>query len=740
MASKSTRFLGSNEPLQIFHDDFLENSAPMTSHAPMPNVTKIRRPLTNSNANVVLNPPSLSSNPNSSPYKAKASSSKSPLGSSQGNKLNMVSMAPPMTQGPITDSLQKKQPRLSKFKTGQAPTSFVDPTGQYEKENIHPPIFPAPPALNLPVDAFYQKPNKKRSLMDAAPIKDSRPVKKAKTKEQVLSPHAAFPAIVDDGNKPSFSYAQLIALSIMDSPNGRRTLSQIYKWISDNFSFYGPNDAGWQNSIRHNLSLQKSFVKIERPKDDPGKGNYWTIEPGHESLFLKEKPTRKSAPSHENISVMSTRLEPSQPQPMLMPEPSLPPPMPLSMNHFAALPPLPTSQATLSMPLEASSDATILASDNPVVDETADKGPENEPSFYSPLPANLHSSPPGPRPERHSDTPTTKRDLISSISLPYESRQDSGYMSAQESSVLRPNPKSGIFTSEADRRRLSGRAEEEIARLRGSSPFSPTKPRSFSYGPASSSPLRQSQQLLPPLTPVVKIKPPVRPPPSVSPSTNLRLHRARVQTLLDAHLQDMAEIGGDVPLSPAFNLDEPFFSLDGLPTTPGNFEIYQDSPANDESNLSAIGSAATGSPIKRSGKRARLGRNASRPTLGEIANSARKQALASAPLVRIEDETPLETPSKAFEGLSSPSKAFQESPSRTVSPDKFNPFMNFPETNDWQNLMPDASDFGIDATGDVSEFGFDITQGFERIGGSQSVDGSSKSNKPGLGRSYSTTF
>lgn len=85
--------------------------------------------------------------------------------------------------------------------------------------------------------------------------------------------------------KPPYSYAILICLAILQSPEGKLTLSQIYNWISTHFSFYKPKDASWQNSIRHNLSLNEAFIKTEKSYD--GKGHYWEVKPLSMPKFFK---------------------------------------------------------------------------------------------------------------------------------------------------------------------------------------------------------------------------------------------------------------------------------------------------------------------------------------------------------------------------------------------------------------------------------------------------------------------
>jgi forkhead protein FKH len=95
--------------------------------------------------------------------------------------------------------------------------------------------------------------------------------------------------------KPPHSYAAMIGQAIMSTPEHNATLAKIYEYIKENYAFFRHNGGGWQNSIRHNLSLSKCFEKIPRRTDEPGKGMKWQIVPEYREEFLKKniQPPRR---------------------------------------------------------------------------------------------------------------------------------------------------------------------------------------------------------------------------------------------------------------------------------------------------------------------------------------------------------------------------------------------------------------------------------------------------------------
>ncbi|KAB8232172.1 fork head domain-containing protein [Aspergillus alliaceus] len=459
---------------------------------------------------------------------------------------------------------------------------------------------------DFPEPSFPSGVQLKRTLMEAAPLKE-RPTKKLKREDinsmRLPEPHE-MPPIEDDGTKPPYSYATLIGMSILRAPNRRLTLAQIYRWISDTFSYYKNSDPGWQNSIRHNLSLNKAFIKQERPKDDPGKGNYWAIERGMEAQFLKDKPLRRATMSSIPLPAAPQR-EPTHPESSTtatwtVPSSAYPPALPKSSNN-----------------VDLSSDATLPASDPALQEDTSDEGvniaaAQTLPPRSSP-PQPIHSSPPVVPPRFiRQGTPPTPSQAATSSAVAARSRKrkstsmnDSGYFSSLESSAMRPNKAGHILTSDLDiepPRIKRGRAEEEIARIRSSShDISPNHSSALKDAGliVGSSPLRGDyvSMLPPPITPVIKFKKPAKPPPSVSPNTNLRNHRKKIQQMVNSPIKHLGLTDEDLPWSPAFNIqDETFTPSENLHST---FDVFADP------HVDNISTSAYGSPGKRSAKRAR---------------------------------------------------------------------------------------------------------------------------------------
>ena len=74
-------------------------------------------------------------------------------------------------------------------------------------------------------------------------------------------------------------------MAVLNAPTKKLTLSEICDFIIDRFPYYRERFPAWQNSIRHNLSLNDCFIKVPREPGNPGKGNYWTIDPAAETMF-----------------------------------------------------------------------------------------------------------------------------------------------------------------------------------------------------------------------------------------------------------------------------------------------------------------------------------------------------------------------------------------------------------------------------------------------------------------------
>ncbi|KAJ4351862.1 uncharacterized protein N0V89_007206 [Didymosphaeria variabile] len=73
-------------------------------------------------------------------------------------------------------------------------------------------------------------------------------------------------------------YAQLIFRALKDAPNHTMILRDIYDWFRQNTDKAAASDSkGWQNSIRHNLSMNGAFEKVDQPGEEARKGFMWRL-------------------------------------------------------------------------------------------------------------------------------------------------------------------------------------------------------------------------------------------------------------------------------------------------------------------------------------------------------------------------------------------------------------------------------------------------------------------------------
>ncbi|KAI9890872.1 MAG: hypothetical protein M1814_003511 [Vezdaea aestivalis] len=632
--------------------------------------------------------------------------SSSPHAAVSGVNLNFVKIPPPDQGSSFTDHLAKK-PAFSTFNTQfsrppRSVYSVYQPVQAAGKENYLAPntygFIPQNVNYVYKDENYGYKAPLKRAASDAAPLREQPINKRARVEDahsSTLPRPEDLPAIQDDGKKPNYSYAMLIGMAILRAPNRRLTLAQIYKWIQDNFDHYKGTETGWQNSIRHNLSLNKAFVKRERPRDDPGKGNYWAIEPGQEGTFLKDKPTRKAPTSSA---------------------PHAPP------QHFQGPPRFPAKRTVTfddpvsTVGVEPSSDATIPASDLSF-DLEEDVRPRTADAQSTPPPVGLHSSPPivhHGTPPLALHMPPAAKHMRSRVRRP-ASMNDSGYFSSLESSVARPNVQAITLSSEGDitrsrEKRGGRRAQDEIARIRHSSHDSPSKGRTVINAPhiqvQSSSPLRQTEntQMLPPLTPLCTFKAPTKAPQTVSPNTNLLDHRRVIRDLVGSPEKGLKLLQEDTQWSPAFptpdyykQMDltagmEDFNSTFDVDRFNSNFDIF------DDAFIGNIMSPGQGSPSqRRSARRPQLNRAST--VLGEVTGSARHAGLSN--------------PGSPFRfSFNQYSPSFSDSPLRP-SPLKLSTHSLLQE--ELFNVDNEVMEQVLDS-GDKTEQGLDILAGFQKIG------------------------
>ena len=79
-------------------------------------------------------------------------------------------------------------------------------------------------------------------------------------------PHIPYNPQKHVNSKPPYSFSCLIFMAIEDAPLKRLPVKEIYGWMVTRFPYFENAPTGWKNSVRHNLSLNKCFKKVDKDK------------------------------------------------------------------------------------------------------------------------------------------------------------------------------------------------------------------------------------------------------------------------------------------------------------------------------------------------------------------------------------------------------------------------------------------------------------------------------------------
>lgn len=196
-------------------------------------------------------------------------------------------------------SLQKGLPPTSPLpRSSPVPCTIITTMPNYMSGMSLPKCPTTPPSSSLATSSSQQ---------ESDDLNDSRiDGDEDESTEDKITPLGQKTSPVDMSQKPPYSYVALIAMAIKDAGDRRLTLSQIYSYIISKFPFYEKNKKGWQNSIRHNLSLNECFIKIPREGGGERKGNFWTLDPAYDDMFEKGnyRRRRRMRRPHRQLSLM----------------------------------------------------------------------------------------------------------------------------------------------------------------------------------------------------------------------------------------------------------------------------------------------------------------------------------------------------------------------------------------------------------------------------------------------------
>ncbi|CAK5275759.1 unnamed protein product [Mycena citricolor] len=170
----------------------------------------------------------------------------------------------------------------------------LSPSVDIDVASLSPPSSPqsrSPPPVNAKPLTPLRDPQISASKSPGSKV-NTKKRKKLELSSPPLPPKPKLPP-GEVPEKPALTLRQLILLAIKGL-DGKGTLQEICNWIMKAYEHYQHVDDKWMSSVRHTLSSDKHFTKLERSTQ--GKGFFWTInEAVEEQTIARETRADKAA-------------------------------------------------------------------------------------------------------------------------------------------------------------------------------------------------------------------------------------------------------------------------------------------------------------------------------------------------------------------------------------------------------------------------------------------------------------
>ena len=110
-------------------------------------------------------------------------------------------------------------------------------------------------------------------------------------------------------DSPSMSYAQLITEALNNTWEKTLVLSDICKAINNKYPYYELETQGWQNSIRHVLTVNKKFVRGEAKSGlVDNRGGYWKLTEDHSISAPKVQKRENQSLNKQDLDIQTTHV------------------------------------------------------------------------------------------------------------------------------------------------------------------------------------------------------------------------------------------------------------------------------------------------------------------------------------------------------------------------------------------------------------------------------------------------